>query len=230
MNGRALQERLPLSGKDRVFRLSALIIIALVAVGASFPDAFGDAANTALSQVTHYFGWFYLMAVFAFVIFLVALAMSKYGKVRLGPQDSTPTYGTFSWISMLLAAGFGVGLVFYGMAEPMTHYIAPPYADMTPESAESARYAIQYSFFNWGIHQWAAFALVGLIIAYYQFRKEQAGKRHAHAPAARQGANIALDLVIPKAQAGEHLACPCVQLVAAELLILSLDLTEARKG
>lgn len=76
---------------------------------------------------------------------------------------------------MLLAAGFGVGLVFYGMAEPMTHYIEPPYGDVTAETTESARYAIRYSYFNWGIHQWAAFSVVGLIIAYFQFRKGQAG-------------------------------------------------------
>lgn len=175
MNGRTIQERLPLAGKDRVFRLSALIIIALVAVGASFPEAFGDAASAALGKVTHYFGWFYLLAVFAFVIFLIGLAVSKYGKVRLGPQDSTPTYDTFSWISMLLAAGFGVGLVFYGMAEPMTHFAVPPYGAVEAESVEAARYAIQMSYFNWGVHQWAAFSLVGLIIAYFQFRKDQAG-------------------------------------------------------
>ena len=160
---------------QRVFYVSAIIILILVALGAMFPEGFGEVASRALGGVSHYFGWFYLLSVTGIVVFLLGLAVSKYGKVRLGPQDGKPEYGFFSWVSMLLAAGFGVGLVFYGMAEPMTHYIAPPYADMTPESAESARYAIQYSFFNWGIHQWAAFALVGLIIAYYQFRKEQAG-------------------------------------------------------
>jgi choline/carnitine/betaine transport len=76
---------------------------------------------------------------------------------------------------MLLAAGFGVGLVFYGMAEPMQHYLKPPFGDMPGETPESARYAIQYAFFNWGVHQWAAFSVVGLIIAYFQFRKGQAG-------------------------------------------------------
>nr|WP_300311284.1 BCCT family transporter [Halomonas sp.] len=160
---------------QRVFYVSAIIILVLVALGAIFPVEFGNVAGAALSSVVHLFGWFYLLSVFVIMIFLLALAMSKYGKVRLGSQDEKPEYGFFSWVSMLLAAGFGVGLVFYGMAEPMTHYISPPYGDVPPESVESARYAIQYSFFNWGIHQWTAFALVGLIIAYYQFRKEQAG-------------------------------------------------------
>ncbi|CAO1666779.1 MULTISPECIES: BCCT family transporter [Salinicola] len=166
---------MPKLGKQGVFIVSAMVIAAIVAVGAIFPTGFGNIANAALGATTHYFGWFYLLSVFGFVIFLVGLAFSKYGKIRLGPQDSKPTYGFFSWVSMLLAAGFGVGLVFYGMAEPMTHYMTPPYGDVAPESAESARYAIQYAFFNWGIHQWAAFSVVGLIIAYYQFRKNQAG-------------------------------------------------------
>jgi choline/carnitine/betaine transport len=162
-------------GGKSVFIASAVIIFGLVIVGASFPDAFGSAAETALTSITELFGWFYLFSVFGFVVFLIGLALSKYGKVRLGPQDSTPSYSFFSWISMLLAAGFGVGLVFYGMAEPMTHYINPPYGDVTAESEAAARYAIQYSYFNWGIHQWAAFSVVGLIIAYFQFRKGQAG-------------------------------------------------------
>ena len=162
-------------GGQRVFAVSALIILMLVVAGAGFPEAFGNAADAALASVTRLFGWFYLISVFGFVIFLLVLAFSKYGKIRLGPQDSTPSFSFFSWVSMLLAAGFGVGLVFYGMAEPMLHYIEPPYGDVPAETTAAARYAIQYSYFNWGIHQWAAFSVVGLIIAYFQFRKGQAG-------------------------------------------------------
>jgi choline/carnitine/betaine transport len=162
-------------GGKSVFVASAIIIFGLVIIGAMFPEGFGNAAQAALTSVTELFGWFYLFSVFGFVVFLVGLALSKYGKVRLGPQDSTPSYSFFSWISMLLAAGFGVGLVFYGMAEPMTHYISPPYGDVPSETQAAARYAIQYSYFNWGVHQWAAFSVVGLIIAYFQFRKGQAG-------------------------------------------------------
>ncbi|WP_447527758.1 BCCT family transporter [Vreelandella sp. TE19] len=158
-----------------VFIASAVIIFALVIIGAAFPENFGNGAEAALGAVTEHLGWFYLISVFGFVIFLFGLALSKYGKVRLGPQDSRPDYTFFSWISMLLAAGFGVGLVFYGMAEPMSHFIEVPYGDFESETEAAARYAIQYSYFNWGIHQWAAFSVVGLIIAYFQFRKGQAG-------------------------------------------------------
>ncbi|MCL7942091.1 BCCT family transporter [Halomonas sp. ATCH28] len=162
-------------GGQRVFYVSLGITLAVVIGGAAFPEAIGDFAEVALDGTTRLFGWFYLFSLFSGVVLLGWLALSRYGKIRLGPQDSRPDYGFFSWISMLLAAGFGVGLVFYGMAEPMTHYIDPPYGDVPAETVESARHAIQYSYFNWGIHQWAAFSVVGLIIAYFQFRKGQAG-------------------------------------------------------
>lgn len=106
---------------------------------------------------------------------LLSLAFSKYGSIRLGPQDAEHEFGFFSWISMLLAAGFGVGLVFYGVAEPMSHFAEPPYGDREPGTIGAALYALQYSFFNWGVHQWAAFAIVGLIIGYYQFRRGRSG-------------------------------------------------------
>lgn len=164
-----------LSHDQRVYTGSVLIILTLVVIGAIVPDAFGNVADAAQLAVSHYFGWFYLISVFAFVVFLIGLALSRYGKIRLGDPYSEPEYNFFSWVSMLLAAGFGVGLVFYGLAEPMTHYLNPPYNDMPGETAAAARYAIQYSFFHWGISQWAAFSIVGLIIAFFQFRKKQAG-------------------------------------------------------
>ncbi|WP_106475964.1 BCCT family transporter [Phytohalomonas tamaricis] len=163
------------SGKQRVFIASTIIIAALVIIGAAIPEQFGAAASSALTWVTHIFGWFYMLSVFGFVVFLFGLAFSKYGKIRLGPQESKPTYDFFSWISMLLAAGFGVGLVFYGMAEPMMHFSTPPYGDVEGGTAEAARLSMQYTFFEWGVHQWAAFSIVGLIIAYTQFRKNQTG-------------------------------------------------------
>ena len=163
------------ASNQRVFFVSAALIVALVSIGAVFPSQFSAGASAALSGVTRVFGWFYLWSVFGFVVFLLFVAGSRYGNIRLGPQDSRPTYGFFSWISMLLAAGFGVGLVFYGMSEPMLHYLSPPFGDMEGGTPESARYAIQYAMFNWGLHQWAAFSIVGLIIAYYQFRKGQPG-------------------------------------------------------
>lgn len=160
---------------NRVFFISASIIFLLVLVGAFLPEQFAAVANQIQTYVGKYFGWFYLASNFCFVAFLLYLAFGKYGKTRLGPQDSTPDFSFFSWINMLLSAGFGVGLVFYGMAEPMIHYLGPPHGLAEAKSPEAMHLAMQYSFFHWGLNQWAAFALVGLIVAFFQFRKERPG-------------------------------------------------------
>src|SRR5699024_624318 len=89
--------------------------------------------------------------------------------------DSEPDYPFFTWIGMLFSAGFGVGLVFWGVAEPMSHYFISPTEGVADSSAESARIAMGYSFFHWGISQWAIFGLVGLVIAFLQFRKKKDG-------------------------------------------------------
>lgn len=161
--------------RERVYFFSAGLIFLLVVLGAGWSDQFRHVAGLALVTLGHYFGWFYLLAVFLFVVFLLYLALGRYGKIRLGPQDSAPDFSFFSWINMLLSAGFGVGLVFYGMAEPMLHYLTPPHALAEAGTEQAAELAFQYSFFHWGINQWAAFTLVGLIIAFFQFRKERPG-------------------------------------------------------
>lgn len=161
--------------RHRVYFISAGLIAVLVAIGAIAPNRFQDVAEATLDTLGHYFGWFYLISTFVFVIFLLALAMSRYGKIRLGPQDCKPDYSVFSWLSMLLSAGFGVGLVFYGMAEPIQHLMEPPHGQAEPGSTAAATLAMQYSFFHWGVSQWAAFSLVGLIIAFFQFRKDRPG-------------------------------------------------------
>src|SRR5699024_911222 len=160
---------------NRVFFISASIIFLLVLVGAFLPEQFANVANQAQAYVGQYFGWFYLASIFCFVVFLLYLAFGKDGKIRLGLQDSTPEFSVFSCINMLLSAGFGVGLVFYGMAEPMIHYLGPPHGMAEASSTEAMHLAMQYSFFHWGLNQWAAFALVGLIVAFFQFRKERPG-------------------------------------------------------
>lgn len=158
-----------------VFVISFAIVLTFVLIGAAFPTVFEASANASLTWVATYFGWFYLFSIFGIVVVLVYLAFSKYGDVHIGPPDSEPEFSFFSWIAMLLAAGFGIGLVFYGVAEPMTHYLHPPYGMIEGETREAARLAIQYSFFNWGISQWAGFSIVGLIIGIYQFRKGEPG-------------------------------------------------------
>ncbi|MDX9861694.1 MAG: BCCT family transporter [Rhodospirillales bacterium] len=166
---------MPIIFRQPVFLVSVAIIAVLVMIGAIAPKTFAAGAQAGLDWTTHNFGWFFLMSVFGFVIVLVFLAFSKYGDTKLGPPDSEPEFSYYSWISMLLAAGFGIGLVFYGVAEPVTHFIAPPHALAVAGTPEAAGLALQYSFFNWGVSQWAAFSIVGLIIGFFQFRKKKPG-------------------------------------------------------
>ena len=112
--------------RQPVFIISFLIIALFVVVGATFPEAFGEAATAGLDWATLTFGWFFLVSVFGFVVVLLFLAFSKYGDTKLGPPDSEPEFSYYSWVAMLLAAGFGIGLVFYGVAEPMSHFSEPP--------------------------------------------------------------------------------------------------------
>jgi glycine betaine transporter len=161
--------------RQPVFIISFLIIALFVVVGATFPEAFGEAATAGLDWATLTFGWFFLVSVFGFVVVLLFLAFSKYGDTKLGPPDSEPEFSYYSWVAMLLAAGFGIGLVFYGVAEPMSHFSEPPYGLAEPETVEAARLALQYSFFNWGVSQWSAFCIVGLIMGFFQFRKGKPG-------------------------------------------------------
>lgn len=161
--------------KNPVFIGSAIIIIFLVVAGAVSPGLFGDISGRLFDFTTKSFGWFYLFAVFGLIIFLIILAVSRYGGIRLGGDDSRPEFPFFTWIGMLFSAGFGAGLVFWGVAEPMSHFFSTPFSGLESESTEAARVAMGYSFFHWGISQWSVFAMVGLVIGFLQFRKSKDG-------------------------------------------------------
>ncbi|KHE71903.1 BCCT family transporter [Halobacillus sp. BBL2006] len=161
--------------RNPVFIISASVVLVLVILGAVNPKGFSAVATTLFDFTTINFGWFYLISVFGFVIFLIALALSKYGKIKIGPPDSEPEYPFFTWIGMLFSAGFGAGLVFWGVAEPMSHFFTTPFSGLEAQTEEAARVAMGYAFFHWGINQWSVFAIVGLLIAYLQFRKDKDG-------------------------------------------------------
>ena len=158
-----------------MFSISAAVIFILVVIGALIPERFGHAAGILYEFTTRNFGWFYLLVVFIVIVFLAGLAISKYGAIRLGGDNERPEYPFFTWIGMLFSTGFGVGLVFWGVAEPMSHYFNSPIGGVASKSEEAARVAMGYSFFHWGISQWAIFAIVGLVIGFLQFRKKKDG-------------------------------------------------------
>ncbi|ANU11775.1 choline/carnitine/betaine transporter [Planococcus antarcticus DSM 14505] len=160
------------SFNNPVFKISAIIVALFALWGMLSPESMTKNAAAIANYIGSSFGWFYLVSVAFFVAFCLFLAFSKYGNIKLGQENEKPEFSFFAWISMLFAAGFGAGIVFWGVAEPLTHFANPPNGSIEPQSAEAARVAMNYSFFNWGLHQWSVFTLVGLALAYFQFRKK----------------------------------------------------------
>ncbi|SMO87128.1 BCCT family transporter [Paracoccus laeviglucosivorans] len=148
---------------------SAIVSLGLIIYASLNPDQAAALFKTANSWIVQELGWFYMLAVGGFVIFLLCLAISPLGKVRLGPDDSTPDYSYGTWIAMLFSAGMGIGIVFYGVAEPIMHFQSPP--DATARTPDAARDAMSITFFHWGVHAWAIYAVVGLALAYFGFRR-----------------------------------------------------------
>lgn len=134
------------------------------------PMSMSAVMDTALTFSTRSFGWFYLWVVFALVIACFFLVCSRYGDIKLGGDDEDPAYGVKSWFSMLFAAGMGIGLMFWGVAEPVSHYLQPP-PGVEPGTPTAAGAAMRYTFFHWGLHPWAIYCIFGLAIAFFQFRR-----------------------------------------------------------
>ncbi len=161
------------SGKLNTVYLASLIICVILAVwGIFFSDSLAAAASWLFDAVTVNFAWLYMLAMTAFVFFVVFIAFSKYGNIRLGPDDSRPEHSNASWFAMLFGCGMGVGLVFYGAAEPMSHFLSPT-AGIEAGSAAAADFAMRASFMHWGFHPWANYAIIGLGLAFFQFRKNK---------------------------------------------------------
>lgn len=120
------------------------------------------------SWVIHTAGWFYILAVALFLLFVIFLALSEFGRIKLGPDHSEPDYTYVSWFAMLFSAGMGIGLMFFGVAEPVMHTMTPPVGEAG--SIEAARQAMRITFFHWGVHAWAIYAVVALSLAYFSFR------------------------------------------------------------
>jgi choline/glycine/proline betaine transport protein len=151
-----------------VFLTSTIVIALFVVFGAVFPataEAVFERLQTGISQ---YLGWYYMLVVTAFLVFALYLMFGRYGGVRLGDQFETPRFSYAAWFAMLFSAGMGIGLLFWSIAEPMYHYLAPPHAAAGTSAAASE--AMRYTFFHWGLHAWAIYIVVGLALAYYAYR------------------------------------------------------------
>lgn len=157
-----------------VFRFALLIVAAFVAWGIAAPK--GLAATTAgwLAASIQNFGWYYLLVVFGILIFSLVVAFGRFGRIRLGGDEAEPEFSRASWFAMLFSAGMGIGLVFWGVAEPISHYLSPP-GYVTAGTPEAARFAMRASFFHWGLHPWALYAVVGMALAYFKFNRGAPG-------------------------------------------------------
>ncbi len=155
-----------------VFLSSAAIALAVVIATAAAPGAAARAFGALQAGIVAGFGWFYVLTTTGVLVFVVWLLLSRHASLRLSSpegRDDTPEFSRTAWLSMLFAAGMGIGLVFFGVAEPLSHYASPPRAD--GRSHEAIAEAMGTSFFHWGFHPWALYCLFGLALAYLHFRR-----------------------------------------------------------
>ncbi|WP_053219811.1 glycine betaine uptake BCCT transporter [Virgibacillus senegalensis] len=164
----------------RVFYISLSVAIIFILWGLIPEDVLpagnlDNVTGTIQGFIVEKFGWFYLLSATGFLVFALFLIFSKYGNIRLGKPEDRPEYNYLTWFAMLFSAGMGIGLVFWGAAEPLSHFHTPPDGRITEGSAEAARTAMRYSFFHWGLHPWGIYAVIALALAYFKFRKGAPG-------------------------------------------------------
>lgn len=157
-----------------VFIVSAVIVAMIVAWGFFAPEHLDTYSGYAMDQMIESFGWFYVLATVLFILFCLFLGFGPYRHMKLGTKQEKPEYTYFTWLGMLFAAGMGVGLVFWGVGEPMSHFYHPV-NDVEPGSREAAEQGLLYGVFHWGVHPWAVYAIVALGLAFAKFRKNLPG-------------------------------------------------------
>ncbi len=182
---------------DRVvFGVTAVLTLAFVVWGAVATDTLESVSSKMLNGLIHNGGWAFVLFASGFVVFALWLAISRYGKIPLGQAGEAPEFRTVSWVAMMFSAGMGIGLMFYGVSEPLAHFTSPPPGTDPADSAQAMETAMATTLFHWTLHPWAIYAVVGLAIAYSTFRRRRRqtisavfepiiGKRQAHGPTGR---------------------------------------------
>ncbi len=168
MRGRIIVKNLTITYKISV--VSALIFVSW---GTFFPDHLDSVMTNLQTFFLNAFGWFYNLAASFFLVFALFLIFSKYGKIKLGKDTDQPEFSRPTWFAMLFSAGMGIGLLFYGVSEPVSHYAAPPVGE--GGTRDAALIALRYTYLHWGFHAWAIYAVVALALAYFKFRKDAPG-------------------------------------------------------
>lgn len=159
-------------GLDKVvFGVTAAVSIAFLVWGFVSTDSLASASSSALGWVMSDTGWLFVLTATGFVVFVLWLALSRYGTIPLGRDDEEPEFRTVSWVAMMFSAGMGIGLMFYGVSEPVTHFVTPPPGTDAAGHPEAVQHAMATTLFHWTLHPWAIYAVVGLAIAYGVYRK-----------------------------------------------------------
>ncbi|MFA9559135.1 BCCT family transporter [Evansella sp. AB-rgal1] len=156
-----------------VFWISIAMSVTFVLWGVISPEHLGSVMNVALGFFLRNFGWFYQIAATFFLVFAIFLIFSKYGRIKLGKDDDKPEFSRPTWFAMLFSAGMGIGLLFFGVSEPISHYANPPFIE--GNTGEAAILSLRYTYLHWGFHAWAIYATIALAIAYFKFRKGYPG-------------------------------------------------------
>ena len=157
--------------KGTVFWTAVGISAVFVLAGVLLTEPFNEGLAAIVGVIKDGLGWFYLLAATFFLIFVLYIAFSKYGKLTLGAPGDKPEFGLFSWFAMLFQAGMGIGILFWGVGEPILHYNHPPLGQAEAATPEAANLSLQYAFFHWGLHPWAMYATVGLAVGYFSYRR-----------------------------------------------------------
>lgn len=163
----------PLKSSSLVFTISCALAFLFLLWGALAPDHLAIITANLQTSLLNSFGWLYVLAATVFLVCAFCLIFSRWGDIPLGPDGAKPDFPLHTWFAMLFCAGMGIGLVFWGVAEPTSHYHDPPVGE--GETSQAARLALQYSFFHWGLHPWGIYTMVGMALAYFQFRKGTPG-------------------------------------------------------
>lgn len=167
-NNTKRQQKIRFEVNPPVFFGSSIFIVLFLILVLLMPETLGAYTESIKNWITETAGWFYILAVAGFMLFIVLVAISGFGKIKLGPDHSKPSYSYASWYAMLFTAGMGIGLMFFGVAEPIMHYSMPPTGE--PNTIAAARQAMQITFFHWGLHAWSIYAVVALSLAYFAYR------------------------------------------------------------
>jgi choline/glycine/proline betaine transport protein len=153
-----------------VFFVSGGVLLLFMVFTVAAPVAAESAFSAALDFISDKFGWFYILTVGGILMFSIWLMLSRFGSIKLGDDDSKPDFSTGAWFAMLFSAGMGIGIMFFGVAEPIMHFAAPPLGE--GGTKEAARDAMRITFFHWGFHAWGIYALMGCSLAYFSFRQK----------------------------------------------------------